>query len=559
MSGIGDMSDTPKAMGNLGEATSTLCAVISMLHEPVGRDSATRLFRGDPVLNWTLERLARCRGLETMAVLCWEDQLPAVEPIAGEKGAYVLAKGPRVNIPSVEAIATARKWADGWRGGLLQTCDFDLGFYGPWMQEIADKLDAEAVLLVDPSAGLVDPELIHQLIEHAAKHESAELVFSQAAPGLGGAIVRRALLDRLVSSNLHPGKLLHYLPDQPVHDPTSSDNCLPVPATVARTGYRFKLDSDRQVNRIRSATISLNGQLISSRAEELVQRLSGCEAFDSLPREIVLELNTERKTSPIFSPSKALSIHRPELSLDHAKILFEELAAVDDVRLTLAGVGDPLLAEKVFAIVAAAREAGIDTIHLETDLLPDVNLSLAQLLTSGVDVISFHVPATRPETYQAIMGMDGFVQVLENVRALLTVRQEHKRGVPVIVPVFVKCRQNLAEMEGWYDQWLRSLGCASILGPGDYAGQIPDVAVAEMAPPRRKPCARLSSRMTILSDGTVVACEQDVLGAHPLGQIGVDSIQDVYRQRLGKLRTDHAQGNWNEHALCAACKEWHRP
>ncbi|HEY8666502.1 MAG TPA: hypothetical protein VIL86_07555, partial [Tepidisphaeraceae bacterium] len=141
-------------------------AILSMLHEMPGRDSASRLFRGEPVLSWTLERLARCQQLSSIAVLCWEDHLPAVEAIAGEKGAYVLAKGPRVHVPAIEAIAAARKWADGWRGGLLSTCDFDLGFHGPWVRELQQKLESDAVLLVDPSAGLVDFNLIDEIIEH---------------------------------------------------------------------------------------------------------------------------------------------------------------------------------------------------------------------------------------------------------------------------------------------------------------------------------------------------------------------------------------------------------
>ena len=75
-------------------------------------------------------------------------------------------------------------------------------------------------------------------------------------------------------------------------------------------------------------------------------------------------------------------------------------------------------------------------------------------------------------------------------------------------------------MEAWYDQWLRAVGSAVIVGPSDFAGQIPDHAVADMAPPLRRPCARLESRMTILSDGRIVTCEQDVLGRQTLGSLG---------------------------------------
>src|SRR6185295_9509240 len=111
----------------------------------------------------TLDRLGRCSRVAELAILCWEDQLPGVMPLAGD--VYVLAKGPRMPIPELDSLNAARRWSDGWRGGLLATCEFDRGFYGPWMQEAAETLDAPAVVLIDPSAALVDPKLIDDLID----------------------------------------------------------------------------------------------------------------------------------------------------------------------------------------------------------------------------------------------------------------------------------------------------------------------------------------------------------------------------------------------------------
>src|SRR5690242_5690504 len=112
-------------------------AILSMLHEPAELNSATRLFRQDPVLNWTIDRLSRSKGVDAIAILCWEDQAAAIEPIAREGHADMLVKGPRQTIAPIEAVAAAQKFADGWRGGLLSTCEFDVGFYAPWCNEIA--------------------------------------------------------------------------------------------------------------------------------------------------------------------------------------------------------------------------------------------------------------------------------------------------------------------------------------------------------------------------------------------------------------------------------------
>jgi radical SAM protein with 4Fe4S-binding SPASM domain len=537
---------------------SKVTGILSLLHEPIA-GSATRLFRGQPVLRWTLQRLNRARQLGPLAILCWEDQLEAVRAIAEEQRATVLSKGPRIVLPDLQAITIAQDWADGWRGGLLSTCHFDLGFHAPFHHDLAMRMQADAVVLVDPSAALVDPELIDAMIVHSEAHPETEFCFTPTAPGLGAALLHTALLNRLAAARTHAGRLVHYHPDQLSRELLAADNCVPVPVSVARTPARFTLDSDRQVRRISAATLPLNGQLISSSAEELVRRVGSHRTPDALPREVVLELNTKRSTRPIYWAGRALTIDRPDFSLEHARHLFAELSLVDDTRLTLAGVGDPMLSAHVFTIIDAAKLEGRVSIHIETDLHDVSAEQISQLALAPVDVISIHLPALSPQTYAKVMGCDGYPRVLENLRLLLAERQARRSGVPLIVPVFNKCKENFGEMEAWYDQWIRAVGSAVLRSPSDCGGQIPDVALADMTPSGRKPCARLESRLTILSDGCIVSCEEDVTANQVIGQIGKDSLQDVWQTRVASLREDHFRGEWSKHKTCAKCREWHRP
>lgn len=534
-------------------------AVLSMLHETSARHSAARVFRDEPVLAWTLERLSRASLLGNMAILCWEDQLEFVTPIAEETSAYVLSKDPRIIVPAVEGIRAARNWSDGWRGGLLGACDFDLGFYAPWASEIATELKSDAIILVDPAAGLVDPVLVDRLIEHAAAHESTQICFSQAAPGLAGVLIKPALLEQLVTARSHPGRILSYLPDQPIRDPIAGEGCLPVPAPIARTTRSFKLDSDRQIARITEAAINLNGELLASDAEGLLHRLEWPNQIDPLPREVVLELTCRRRSKPVYGIAGHQTVDRPDLSIDLARKLFGELGQADDARVTLAGVGDPIEHPAFDQIIDAARSAGIHAIHVETDLLSEDADAVVRLADPRIDVISVHVPAMTRETYRIMMGVDGFTTVLENLRRLVKRRHESGRGVPLIVPVFTKCRQNLAEMEAWYDQWLKALGCAVIVGPSDFAGLIPACALADMSPPTRTGCARVNSRLTVLSDGRAVSCEQDVLGRQVVGDLRFDSLAVIWNNGMHALRAAQRCGNFAGQPLCGGCREWHRP
>ena len=70
------------------KSLTNVTAILSMLHEPADRNSATRRFRQDPVLAWTLDRLTRSQRVGTIAILCWDDQIEAVHSIAEEHHAH---------------------------------------------------------------------------------------------------------------------------------------------------------------------------------------------------------------------------------------------------------------------------------------------------------------------------------------------------------------------------------------------------------------------------------------------------------------------------------------
>jgi hypothetical protein len=114
-------------------------------------------------------------------------------------------------------------------------------------------------------------------------------------------------------------------------------------------------------------------------------------------------------------------------------------------------------------------------------------------------------------------------------------------------------------MERWYDQWLTAVGSAVITGPSDFAGLIEDPGVGNMSPPKRLPCARLASRVSVLCDGSVAVCENDVSGSLVVGRVGKQTLSEIWQRRLAPLRADHASGCWSKHKLCAGCSDWHRP
>jgi hypothetical protein len=535
----------------------TILTVVSMLGEGVETNSATRLFGDAPVLASTLRGITDAALAGNTVILCWSEQTRAIEPFSRNLGAEILAIGPFVELPNLQAIAAARRWSDGWRCGPLGVSAFDSGFLGPAIRDAADHFAADAVLLVDPAAALVDPQLISGVAARWQGNPELDFTFTPAATGLGALLLARPLLDRLVAANAHPGKLLAYFPDQVSREPTSGDGCVPVATPAARSVHRFTLGSQRQMEKLATADRRRSRTACDS-AESVASLLNNANPLDRLPRDVTLELTTRRNSKPIFSPLAAGPIDRADLPFEEAIQLIDELAELDEARLTLAGVGDPLLHPRVIDIISHAASCGV-AVNVESDLLASDPALIAALASSPADVISVHLPALADATYQRIMGVDGYRQAISNIQLLVATRAATGRGTPLVIPLFTKCRENLAEMEPWYDQWLRAVGSAAIIGPTTFGGLIPDVSAADMTPPRRVPCRRLRDRLTVLSDGSYVTCEQDVLGQQSLGRVGIDPLQNVWRAKCDAVRNCHRDGRWNELPLCARCKEWHRP
>lgn len=525
-------------------------ALCSLLHESA--DAGARAFRGEPVLSWTLRRLKQSSTIDQTMLLAWDDQIASLT----FADASTHACGPRRIVPSLQATTAALKWADGWRGGLLGAAWFDRGYVAKFVADAMIVAEADAIVLVDATAGLVDAAIVDSLVAAGSAGER-DFYFTAAAPGLGGVLLKRALVDRLAAGHGTPGWIVSYLPDAPILDPITSDACVELPLPLTRAVDRFLLDSDRQIRRVDQATLALNGTLVASAADELVQRMRAVPPANDFPREVTLEITTRRGTRPVFAAASHLDVSRPDASLDLIDRIATELAGVDDIRLTLAGAGDPLLHPQIGEILQRLR--GIHAVSIETDLVEVSDDMLKAILAANVDVVAIHLPAMSPGKYGQVMGCGSMPTVLENVKRLLAMRQQVNRGTPILTPVFTKLAMNLDEMEQWYDAWLRALHNAVIVGPSDYAGQIPDLAAADMSPPKRGPCRRIDRRMTILSNGDVVRCEQDALGLSPLGNVGTEIIRSIWQTAFPPLREAHQRGGLALPVLCGNCREWDRP
>lgn len=486
------------------------------------------LFRGAPAVEATLQRLARCNELA---------------------GAFLLAQGPPApgshTVPAAELesdlarlrdIRAARLFSpSSWRGGIAGLTAYDEAFAPLSTRRALRELGADACLIVGADWSLINPGLIDRTIDRF--REGHKLAFAQAPPGLAGCILSRSIVEDLASSELGAhatiGGLLGYQPLAPRSDPIARSECIAAEPPVRDLGLRCIPDAE-PLRRMLERTDP--GADLAALASALAAHAD--RNPDPLPPHITLELCTGRMTSGLrgrWLRGEGEHAERPILDPALAHRLFREIARVrSDACITFAGAGDPLLHPDGLDLIAAAKEAGIASVHLRTDLLAP---TAASLVGSPADVISVDLMAEDAATYRRIMGVDRFADARQNLERLIAARSGLR---PWIVPRMTRCEAALPGMERFYDRWLLASGACVIdphpWGPADPPGSPPAAAeerIRALARPRTVQWREAGRTMTIWSDGSVTHPRSD----RRIGSVDREPLADVW-ERLWKVRRD---------------------
>lgn len=533
--------------------------MVNMQQSPMGtRSRLGEPIEGVPVLRRCLTRLTQARRISDVFVVATPSDTAALKPLIDGLDVKIETAHLQPG-PFAELVRTGRWWGlDGWRGGIGSLCVFDEDIHLPVLAALVQKHEADAVVCIPSAAALVHPELTDAMIEHyeTLGHEM-NLTFTQSPPGLAPIIIGRRLIEELAPANEPIGLLLAYNPDRPVADLAGKDACYRAPASVIESSGRLVCDTSRAFERVR--------ELIAAGADDWTPQQLGrhlCDRADSyvhpMPTEIEIELATQVATSgkSIVRPCGGEVPTRGPVSLDVIRAIIDGIRGLDDVRVVLAGFGDPLLHPSFSEICRMLRPTAAAIAVRTFGQLDDADDAEVALFETPVDVIELPLDATTPQTYQKMHGTDAFLAVTARLEAWLDRRVKANRARPLVVPSFVKCVDNLDEMESFFETWQRRLGMCLITGHSDFAGQRPARCVTQTSPPMRTACRRVRSRMMVLADGNVTTCDQDYRGLQIAGRLPDMSLSAIWQsQALNDIRHTAIADT----PLCRACHQWHRP
>ncbi len=502
---------------------------------------------GENILRLTLRRLARMKTVRRAVLLTSEPdrvrELLNGAPL-GIETEVVACEGAAIAHRRA-AIRSARLWApSSWRGALggLTICDEALAPEA--MAPAMERFGIDAALVVGADWALVDPALCDAVMErHIEKPERHRLAFCQAAPGLAGCVVDRHVMTDLAKASSGAGVfaslggLLGFLPVRPKADPIATPVCVQVPPAVRDAGLRFAADTKHGAALFTHLSRTLGGEWTQASAERIVEAARGVDHGAS-PRHVTIELTTER----LLGGARRRWAWAGQAESTRAPMTRDTLAAIirplaqerDDLVVTFAGAGDPLLHPQAAAFVSAAKEFGAAGVHVRTDLLtPNGGSSpIDALLASGVDVLSADLLTAAPETYRLLTGTDRHAEAHATFERLFVQRaMVGWLPMPWLVARLTRCDAVYEQVEDFYTRWLLQCGGAVIdampCDPPKWADE--GERIRPLPLPRAAAERARRERMLVLCDGTVVSDERDLSGSRGVGRVGEQDVTALWR------------------------------
>jgi radical SAM protein with 4Fe4S-binding SPASM domain len=165
-----------------------------------------------------------------------------------------------------------------------------------------------------------------------------------------------------------------------------------------------------------------------------------------LPAEVQLEVTGACN----LACTMCLVRYRPKLGRAQGAMPYERFREIVDAlpdlrRLTLQGLGEPLLAPRIVDMVAYAAGRGVE-VGFNTNGMLLTPARSRELIAAGLGWLHVSLDGATPETYESIRDGSRFQQVAGHVRAAVAERARQGRETPRMTLVTVAMRRNVEEL-----------------------------------------------------------------------------------------------------------------
>ena len=117
-------------------------------------------------------------------------------------------------------------------------------------------------------------------------------------------------------------------------------------------------------------------------------------------------------------------------------------------RVFLHGIGEPLLNEELPRIIRHLKGRAVYVLFNSNGVLLKARKQ-HDLIQAGLDELRISLDAASPKGYEKIRGSDKFEQVVDNLKAFISLKDEKRADYPRLSLWFLGTRENISELPGF--------------------------------------------------------------------------------------------------------------
>ena len=254
-----------------------------------------------------------------------------------------------------------------------------------------------------------------------------------------------------------------------------------------------------------------------------------------MPVKLWIESTNHCNLRCVMCPSRSDRVTKRgfmELSL-FKKIIDESAESVYSVNLHHRG--EPLLHKDLPEMIQYCKKKGIYTqIHTNGTLLTR-SLSRA-ILESGLDLISFSMDGYDKRSYESIRAGANFEKTLENIRGFVSQRNETGGKKPEVLLEFIDFFKGDPVKISKMKAYAKAVKVDRLIikSPHNWAGSFfqDNKKKSRRTMSLWPACTFPWYALTILWDGTVVACPQDFYGKTAVGNVRDKTLKECWNHPL---------------------------
>lgn len=269
------------------------------------------------------------------------------------------------------------------------------------------------------------------------------------------------------------------------------------------------------------------------------------------PIHVEFEVTNHCNMACIMCPHKQMTRKKGYMSKEIFRKAVDECEGKVETSY-LHQIGEPLLHPHIISMIDYAESKGIKTSLSTNCMLLDKEMA-DKLLNSKLSEITLCLDAITPAKYHSIRRGSNYDLVKRNIDRFIDMRSWYRTDMWVQVQL-IEMQENASEVNKFikeYQSIIGEFGEVLIKGYSTFAGA---TQKGEAPPPRRFTCGKLKTHMTIQWNGDVVICCRDYDGITVVGNVGKQSIKDIWHSPLyNKYRDALHNQRFNEIPLCKDC------